>query len=47
LELASIHNLYFYIRLVNNARKKIIDGSFRDWKEKIVKLVSKKISLEE
>ena len=47
LQLASIHNLYFYIWLVKEARKKIIDGSFRDWKEKIVKLVSKKISLEE
>jgi len=46
LELASIHNLYFYIWLVEEARKKIIDGTFRDWKEKIVKFVSKKISLE-
>jgi queuine tRNA-ribosyltransferase len=46
LQLASIHNLYFYIWLVKEAREKIIDGSFRDWKEKIVKLVSKKISLE-
>jgi len=43
LELASIHNLHFYIRLVEEARKRIIDGSFKDWKEKIVKLVSKKI----
>jgi queuine tRNA-ribosyltransferase len=47
LELASIHNLHFYIRLVDEARKRIIDGSFKDWKEKIIKLVSKKISLEE
>jgi queuine tRNA-ribosyltransferase len=46
LQLASIHNLYFYIWLVKEAREKIIDGSFKDWKEKIVKLVSKKISLE-
>lgn len=47
LQLASIHNLYFYIRLVKKARKKIIEGGFKDWKEKIVKLVSKKILLEE
>ena len=47
LQLASIHNLYFYITLVKKARKKIIEGGFKDWKEKIVKLVSKKILLEE
>ncbi|MBT8378087.1 MAG: tRNA guanosine(34) transglycosylase Tgt [Ignavibacteria bacterium] len=47
LQLASIHNLYFYIKLVKEARNKIIQGTFRDWKEKIVKLVSKKITLEE
>jgi queuine tRNA-ribosyltransferase len=47
LQLATIHNLYFYIQLVTNAREKIIEGTFRDWKEKIVKLVSKKITLEE
>ncbi len=47
LELASIHNLYFYVQLVKRAREKIIEGTFRDWKEKMVKLVSKKISLEE
>jgi queuine tRNA-ribosyltransferase len=47
LQLASIHNLCFYIRLVKKARKKIIEGGFKDWKEKIVKLVSKKILLEE
>jgi queuine tRNA-ribosyltransferase len=47
LNLASIHNLHFYIRLVKNAREQIIKGTFKDWKEKLVKLVSKKISLEE
>ena len=46
LQLASIHNLFFYIQLVKEAREKIIEGNFKDWKEKIVKLVSKKISLE-
>ena len=47
LQLASIHNLYFYVKLVKDAREKIINGDYKDWKEKIVKLVSKKISLEE
>ncbi len=40
LELASIHNLYFYLRLVIEARKQIVNGSFKDWKNKIVKEIS-------
>jgi len=42
LELASIHNLYFYLQLVTQARKNIIDGDFLDWKNKIVNEISKK-----
>lgn len=39
LELASIHNLYFYKWLVAEARKRIIDGSFIEWKkETLVKI---------
>ncbi len=44
LELASIHNLHFYISLVSEARKKIIDGSFKEWKTKKVKKISNKKS---
>lgn len=33
LQLASIHNLAFYIWLVNEARKHIIQGDFLEWKE--------------
>jgi queuine tRNA-ribosyltransferase len=40
LELASIHNLHFYLRLVTEARKQILNGSFKDWKTKIVKEIS-------
>jgi len=42
LELASIHNLYFYLQLVTQARIHIIDGDFLDWKNKIVNEISKK-----
>jgi len=42
LELASIHNLYFYLQLVTQARMHIIDGDFLDWKNKIVNEISKK-----
>lgn len=42
LELASIHNLYFYLELVTQARKHIIDGDFLDWKNKTVNEISTK-----
>lgn len=40
LELASIHNLYFYLDLVTEARKQIVDGTFNDWKNKKVNEIS-------
>lgn len=40
LELATIHNLTFYLNLVREARKRIIDGTFIEWKEKISKVIS-------
>jgi queuine tRNA-ribosyltransferase len=47
-ELASIHNLSFYINLTDTARKKIIEGSFVEWKEKIIsKLVNRINSIKE
>jgi queuine tRNA-ribosyltransferase len=36
-QIASIHNLSFYLWLVNTAREKIEDGSFTVWKNKMVK----------
>jgi queuine tRNA-ribosyltransferase len=32
LQIASIHNLAFYLRLVKEARKHIIAGDFTSWK---------------
>jgi len=40
LELASIHNLYFYLKLMRTAREKIIEGRFSEWKKEILKSVS-------
>jgi queuine tRNA-ribosyltransferase len=40
LELASIHNLYFYLELVRQARTKIIEGTFNSWKNEIVNKIS-------
>ena len=36
-QIASIHNLTFYLWLVNTAREKIIEGSFMPWKKEIEK----------
>jgi queuine tRNA-ribosyltransferase len=36
-QLASIHNLAFYLWLVREARRHILEGSFVLWKEKMVK----------
>ena len=41
LELGSIHNLHFYLNLVKEARKKIIEGNFKNWKEEIINKISK------
>ncbi|AYA37246.1 tRNA guanosine(34) transglycosylase Tgt [Hymenobacter oligotrophus] len=34
---SSVHNLTFYLWLVRNAREQILAGTFREWKEKMVK----------
>jgi len=41
LELASIHNLHYYLNLVKTARSKIIEGSFVEWKFEIINKISK------
>ncbi len=40
LELASIHNLHFYLNLVKQAREKILEGTFKDWKNEIINKIS-------
>jgi queuine tRNA-ribosyltransferase len=35
-QIASIHNLHFYLWLVGEARKRIIDGTFVSWKNEMV-----------
>ncbi|MDA8910651.1 tRNA guanosine(34) transglycosylase Tgt [Crocinitomicaceae bacterium] len=37
IQIATIHNLSFYLRLMKEARERIIDGSFVGWKNKMVK----------
>jgi queuine tRNA-ribosyltransferase len=42
-QIASIHNLAFYLRLVCEARKKIEEGNFRTWKISMVKKLSERL----
>jgi queuine tRNA-ribosyltransferase len=42
-QIATIHNLGFYMWLVREARKHIIDGDFREWKEMMVKNMSQRL----
>jgi queuine tRNA-ribosyltransferase len=41
--IASVHNLAFYLDLVGEARKRIIDGSFRAWKDAMVPQLAKRL----
>lgn len=42
-QIATIHNLGFYMWLVREARKQILAGTFRDWKEIMVKKVTTRL----
>lgn len=42
-QIATIHNLGFYLWLVREARKHIITGDFRSWKDMMVKQMDKRL----
>ena len=43
MQIASIHNLAFYVWLTQEARKHIIEGDFKTWKEEMVKRVTTRL----
>ncbi|MDE6218689.1 MAG: queuine tRNA-ribosyltransferase family protein, partial [Muribaculaceae bacterium] len=43
MQIASIHNLAFYLWLVGEARKHIIDGDFPSWKREMVERLSRRL----
>lgn len=43
MQIATIHNLSFYLRLMKEARARIIDGSFTEWKNKMVKQMNTRL----
>lgn len=42
-QIASVHNLGFYLWLVKEARKRILDGTFYEWKNKMVKQMAQRL----
>ncbi|MCL7752929.1 tRNA guanosine(34) transglycosylase Tgt [Polaribacter sp. Z022] len=42
-QIASIHNLGFYVWLTREARKHILAGDFREWKDKMVKQMDNRL----
>src|SRR5690554_2215280 len=42
-QIASLHNLHFYLWLMREARARIIDGTFYEWKNKMVKQLDQKL----
>jgi len=42
-QIASIHNLAFYLWLVKQARQQILAGTFNAWKNRMVKIVSQRL----
>lgn len=43
MQIASIHNLAFYLWLVGEARRHIIDGDFKTWKTAMVEKVTRRL----
>jgi len=43
LEIGSIHNLAFYLRLAGEARRHIIEGDFRQWKDSMIPRLSQRL----
>ena len=42
-QISSIHNLAFYLWLMEEARNKINEGTFTEWKNKMVKKLDKRL----
>ncbi|MBI1836725.1 MAG: tRNA guanosine(34) transglycosylase Tgt [Flavobacteriia bacterium] len=42
-QIATIHNLAFYLALVKEARVRILDGTFAEWKNQMVKKLGQKL----
>jgi len=44
LQIASLHNLAFYVSLMKEARERILDGTFSEWKARMLPMVRTRIT---
>jgi queuine tRNA-ribosyltransferase len=42
-QIASIHNLAFYLWLTGEARRQIKEGTFSEWKDRMVKQLARRL----
>jgi queuine tRNA-ribosyltransferase len=42
-QIASIHNLRFYLWLVEEARKHILEGDFAEWKKQQIEVLMRRL----
>jgi len=42
-QIASIHNLTFYLWLVRTARERIMEGNFLNWKTQMIKKIAHRL----
>ena len=42
LQIASVHNLVFYLDLMREARERIADGTFTSWKNSIIPILEQR-----
>ena len=42
-QISSLHNVAFYLWLVGEARRRIADGSFAEWKREMVVKLTKRL----
>ena len=42
-QIATLHNIRFYLWLLEEAKKKISDGTFYKWKNQMIKKLDKRI----
>ncbi len=43
MQIASVHNLAFYLQLVKEARRHIVEGDFKTWKTMMVERVTRRL----
>jgi queuine tRNA-ribosyltransferase len=43
IQIATIHNLAFYLALVKEARTRILNGTFRSWKDEMVQKLGRRL----